>query len=76
MYELREVETQYVRRVLSQTLAAPENLALAGPEKLGEWEICCFCFKQHKSGIHVRKDPRSRELMCGVQAEKTKQGRL
>ncbi len=44
------------------------------PEKLREWEICCFCFKQHKSGIHIRKDPRSRELMCSVQAEKAKRG--
>ena len=29
MYELREVETQYVRRVLSQALGAPEDFALA-----------------------------------------------
>jgi hypothetical protein len=40
------------------------------PEKLRTWEICCFCFKEHKSGIHMRKDPGSRELMCSVQAEK------
>ena len=43
-----------------------------GPEKLREWEICCFCFKKHKSGIHMRKDPRNRELMCSVQAEKVR----
>jgi hypothetical protein len=42
------------------------------PEKLREWEICCFCFIRHKSGIHMRKDPRSRELMCSVHAEKVK----
>jgi len=29
MYELREVETRYVRRMLPQTLAAPKNLAMA-----------------------------------------------
>ncbi len=41
------------------------------PERQREWEICCFCFEKHKSGIHMRKDPRSRELMCSVLAEKT-----
>jgi len=42
------------------------------PEKLRGWEICCFCFEKHKSGIHMRKNPRSMELMCSVQAEKAK----
>lgn len=44
------------------------------PEKLRKWEICCFCFKRQKSGIHMRKDPGSRELKCSVQAEKIKRG--
>jgi hypothetical protein len=33
MYELRKMATQYVRNVLSQTPATPEDLALAGTRK-------------------------------------------
>jgi hypothetical protein len=29
------------------------------------WEICCFCSAKHKSGIHVPKNPNSREVRCG-----------
>jgi hypothetical protein len=38
------------------------------PEKQRVWEICCFCLAKHKDGIHRRKDPKSRELKCGLPA--------
>ncbi len=28
-------------------------------------EVCCFCLREHKSGIHVAKNPNSKELNCG-----------
>ncbi len=30
-----------------------------------EREKCCFCGNEHRSGIHVAKDPKSSELKCG-----------
>ena len=36
------------------------------PEKLRTWEICCFCLKDNKDGIHWKRDPRSTELKCGA----------
>ena len=27
-------------------------------------EICCFCLKEHKSGIHVPKDENDRSVKC------------
>ena len=27
-------------------------------------EICCFCLKKHKSGIHVPKDKNDRSVKC------------
>jgi hypothetical protein len=36
------------------------------PENLRQWEICCFCGEAHKDGIHMKKDPRSRELHCSA----------
>ncbi len=36
------------------------------PESRRLWETCCFCGTKHKDGIHLKKDPRSRELQCGV----------
>jgi len=35
-------------------------------ERLRRWETCCFCLRRHKSGIHKKKDPRSRELKCSA----------
>jgi hypothetical protein len=29
------------------------------------FEVCCFCGSRHKSGIHVPKNPNSREVRCG-----------
>jgi len=39
------------------------------PEKLRSWETCCFCSKKHKDGIHMKKDPQSKELKCTIQPE-------
>jgi hypothetical protein len=30
-------------------------------------EKCCFCLSEHRSGIHVAKNPDSAELKCGGQ---------
>jgi hypothetical protein len=27
-------------------------------------EVCCFCLKEHKSGIHVPKDKNDRSVKC------------
>ena len=35
-------------------------------EDMRVWEQCCFYGARHKDGIHMKKDPRSRELLCGV----------
>lgn len=34
--------------------------------KFRVWEICCFCLKRHKSGIHIKRNPKNRELKCGL----------
>jgi hypothetical protein len=28
------------------------------------WETCCFCLKEHKSGIHVPKDRKDHSVKC------------
>jgi hypothetical protein len=35
-------------------------------------ERCCFCGDAHRSGIHVAKNPKSRELKCGNQHDRPK----
>jgi len=32
--------------------------------QLRDWEICCFCLGKHKDGLHLKMNPRSRELKC------------
>ena len=32
--------------------------------KLRSWEVCCFCLQKHKSGIHIKRSPKNRELKC------------
>lgn len=47
-----------------------------GHETPGRFRVrdtCCFCLKQHLSGIYVVKNPNSRELKCrGAHVPKTK----
>jgi hypothetical protein len=50
-------------------LAPQKALGWQVAEKLRVWEVCCFCLSRHKDGIHRKKDPRSQELKCGVNAD-------
>jgi len=36
------------------------------PEDMRVWQQCCFCGTRHKDGIRMRRNPRNRELWCGV----------
>ena len=35
------------------------------PPRFRTWEICCFCPKKHKDGLHKPREPRNSELRCG-----------
>jgi hypothetical protein len=34
--------------------------------RLRRWEVCCFCGRRHKSGIHIKRNPKNKELICAV----------
>jgi hypothetical protein len=35
------------------------------PGRFRKWEVCCFCLKKHKDGIHKPRGRNSSDLKCG-----------